>query len=81
MEEQGFFPRLKPYTKPVINSIIGLIVSIIQGSIFPVFGVFMIKMLFSLFAVYDLEKLRRDSDIWCLAMFLCAITSFVTGFA
>ena len=38
-------------------------------------------MLFSLFEVYDKEKLRHDSDMWCLAMFLCAILSFVTGFS
>lgn len=37
-------------------------------------------MLFSLFIVWDMEKLRSESDKWCLAMFICCITSFVTGF-
>ena len=45
------------------------------------FGMFITKMLFALFSVWDMEKLRRDSDIWCLAMFLCCVTSFITGFS
>lgn len=28
----------------------------------------------------DPAKLRKDSDIWCLAMFISCLVSFVTGF-
>lgn len=51
LEKEGFFERLKPYNKPAINAVLGVIVSIIQGGIFPVFGLFITKMLFSLFLV------------------------------
>lgn len=27
-----------------------------------------------------MQKLRSDSNIWCLAMFICCLVSFVTGF-
>lgn len=80
IEAEGFFNRLKPYTKPVINSIIGTLVSVLNGAIFPIFGIFIIKMLFALFSTYDMQKLRKDSDIWSLAMFLCAVTSLATVF-
>ena len=80
LEKEGFFERLKPYNKPAINAVLGVIVSIIQGGIFPVFGLFITKMLFSLFLVQDKEKLRSEADIWCLAMFICCIVSFITGF-
>lgn len=49
LEKEGFMSRLSPYNKPFINVIIGTIVSVIQGGIFPVFGVFITKMLFALF--------------------------------
>jgi len=80
LEKEGFFPRLKPYTKPIINSVIGIIVSVLQGGIFPVFGLFITKMLFSLFITWDKELLRSESDKWCLGMFILSISSFITGF-
>ena len=80
IESEGFFTRLKPYTKPVINSIIGIMVSVLNGGVFPIFGMFMIKMLFALFSTYDMQKLRKDSDTWSLAMFLCAVVGFITVF-
>lgn len=72
--------RLAPYNKPVINVVIGTLVSVIQGGIFPVFGLFITKMLFALAITWDKDKLRSESDIWCLAMLICCLTSFVTGF-
>ena len=80
LEKEGFMSRLAPYNKPTINVVIGTLVSVVQGGIFPVFGLFITKMLFSLFITWDKEKLRSESDIWCLAMFICCLTSFVTGF-
>jgi ATP-binding cassette, subfamily B (MDR/TAP), member 1 len=44
-----------------------------------VFGLFITKMLFSLM-IPDPAELRKQSDIWCLAMFICCLVSFVTGF-
>jgi hypothetical protein len=72
--------RLAPYNDPKINVIIGTLVSVIQGGIFPVFGLFITKMLFALFITWDKDKLRSESNTWCLAMFICCLTSFVTGF-
>lgn len=80
LEKEGFMSRLKPYTKPVINTVIGVIVSVLQGAIFPVFGLFITKMLFSLFIFWDKDLLRSESDKWCLGMFLLCIGSFITGF-
>jgi ABC-type multidrug transport system fused ATPase/permease subunit len=57
----------------------GLIASCIQGGIFPAFGIFITKMLFSLMIV-DKAELRTKSDYWCLAMFLSCVLSFITGF-
>lgn len=44
------------------------------------FGLFIVKMLFALFITWDKDKLRSESDTWCLAMLICCLTSFVTGF-
>lgn len=80
LEKEGFMTRLKPYTKPAINTVIGIIVSVLQGGIFPVFGMFITKMLFSLFIFWDKDLLRSESDKWCLGMFILCLGSFVTGF-
>lgn len=80
LEKEGFFKRLQPYSKPTINVVIGTFVSVLQGGIFPVFGIFITKMLFSLFLAFDKPLLRSESDKWCLAMLIMALGSFVTGF-
>ncbi len=58
LEKDGFMSRLKPYNKPFINVVVGTLVSIIQGGIFPVFGLFITKMLFALFITWDKAELR-----------------------
>ena len=80
LEKKGFLGRLAPYNKPAVNIVFGLIVSCIQGCIFPVFGIFLTKMLFSLMISYDLEQMRSDSRRWCLYMFICAVVCFITTF-
>jgi len=80
LEKKGFLGRLAPYNKPAINIVFGLIVSCIQGCIFPVFGIFLTKMLFSLMISWDLEQMRSDSRRWCLYMFICAVVCFITTF-
>jgi len=72
--------RLSPYNKPLINVIIGIIMSCIQGCIFPVFGIFITKMLFSLMQPIKSE-MREMADEWCLYMFLCAVVCFITNFS
>jgi len=44
--KQGYFKRLCVHNKPVYFIIIGLIASIIAGTIFPIFAVFWTKILF-----------------------------------
>ena len=80
IEKDGFMVRLKPYNKPFINVVLGTLVSIIQGGVFPVFGLLITKMLFALFMTWDKAKLRHDSNLWCLGMFICCLTTLVTGF-
>jgi len=79
LEKDGFFKRLSPYNRPVINIILGFIVSCIQGCIFPVFGIFITKFLFALMNI-DKDKLRKESDEWALYMFICALVSLTTTF-
>ena len=38
-------------------------------------------MLFALFITWDKAKLRYESNMWCLAMFICCLTSLITGFS
>lgn len=79
LEKEGFFKRLAPYNKPVINIILGFIVSCVQGCIFPVFGIFITKFLFALMNPYK-DQLRKDCDAWGLYMFICALISLCTTF-
>jgi hypothetical protein len=50
-------------------------VLLINGAVFPVFGVFITKMLFALMNT-DMDKLRSESDTWCLGMLICALVAF-----
>jgi ABC-type multidrug transport system fused ATPase/permease subunit len=92
LEKEGFLKRLGPYNRPVINIILGMIVSCIQGAIFPAFGIFLTKMLFSLMITFveipglnwsyaDKKDFMKDeAEDWCLYMFLCAVVCFCTTF-
>lgn len=79
IEKKGFLKRLAPYNKPLVNIVVGMIVSCIQGCIFPVFGIFITKMLFSLM-IPDKDYMRSESNAWCLYMFICACVSLCTTF-
>lgn len=79
LEKDGFFKRLAPYNKPVINIIVGFIMSCVQGCIFPVFGILITKFLFALMNI-DKDKLREDCDDWALYMFICALVCLCTTF-
>ena len=78
VSKKGFMSRLAPYNKPCINVFFGIIASCVQGCIFPTFGTFMAKMLFTYMG--DRATLREDSNFWCLWMLIAAIIAFITGF-
>ena len=75
----GFFKNLAPYNKPIMNVFVGLVVSCVQGCIFPVFGIFMTRMLFALMQPVKAD-LRSESDKWCLGMFMCSVGTLMTCF-
>jgi type IV secretory pathway TrbL component len=69
-------------SEPKINIVIGMIVSVGQGSLLPIFGIFMGKMLFVLQwlpLINDYPKIRADSNFYCLMMLILAIVSFGTA--
>jgi ABC-type multidrug transport system fused ATPase/permease subunit len=68
------------YNRPKINIFIGCLVSIIQGSLMPMIGGVMAKMLFVLMDVSDIDEMRKQSNEWCLLMAIFAITALFTGF-
>lgn len=68
-----------PYSKPYINIIIGLICGAIIGAINPLLGYFFTKQLFTMFRIDDMDYLRRESNKWCLYIFLLAVGAFVAG--
>lgn len=57
---------------------VGFIVSVANGVIFPVFGVFMAKML-AVLIKFESNKAqaRADANLYCLLLLLLAIASFV----
>ena len=76
------FSRLLRLSEPKINIFIGMIVSVGQGSLLPIFGIFMGKMLFVLQwlpFINDYPKIRADSNFYCLMMLILAIVSFGTA--
>lgn len=79
MAKKKFGSRLAPYNKPFILVIIGLVTSLIQGCIFPTFGVFITKNLFT-FMIPDKQLLREGANAWCLYMFIAALVAFGNGF-
>ena len=58
IEKEGFIKRFTPYNKPFINVVTGLIASMVQGCITPLFGCMMAKVLFS-YMTTDMSELRK----------------------
>ncbi len=77
--KMNFMKRLGPYNKPCINIVIGLIGSCVHGTVNPVFGVLVTKMLFSLM-IPDLEEMKTEAWKWALYMFICALIDLVAVF-
>lgn len=79
-EKVSNFSKLMAYNRPLCNIFIGLFVSILQGSLMPLIGALMAKMLFVLMDVHDLDDMRTESNKWCLCMLGLATIALFTGF-
>lgn len=80
--KRSMFKRLTKYNTPKINVVLGIIISILHGSLMPVFGALMSKMLFVLMNLTnDLNDVRYDSNLWCGLMLTLSLASFITGFS
>lgn len=77
--DQGTFGRLFAYASDKkILFIIGFIVSIANGLIFPIFSIFISKMLAVLIQFNsDPTQARKDANIYALIFFLLGIASFI----
>jgi ATP-binding cassette subfamily B (MDR/TAP) protein 1 len=75
IETQNVMKRLLPFSTPYCNTIVGSLVLLVNGAVFPVFGIFITNMLFALMTP-DMEIMRQESNKWCLGMFLCAVVAF-----
>ena len=76
------FMRLSRMSEPKFNIFFGIVVSVLQGSLLPVFGILIDKILFVLQYVpffNPLDKIRTDSDYYCLLMLIISIISLITG--
>ena len=51
----------------------------VQGCMFPIFGILITQMLFTLM-LPDKQELRDESDEYVLYMFIVAVVSFCNGF-
>lgn len=90
---QSYFMRLmdsKYAMKHWCLVFLGILASMVQGAILPLYGLFLSKMLFVLNhpdqmidtetgAIVDYDK-KGKSDFWCLMMFFAACMAFVSSF-
>ena len=69
-------------SRPYSCLALGILTSILIGSLMPVIGIFLGKMLFVLqpSPINPYPQIRSDSDLNCLFMFLVAVGSFIAGF-
>mmetsp|Transcript_43681 Transcript_43681/g.42198 ORF Transcript_43681/g.42198 Transcript_43681/m.42198 type:complete len:136 (+) Transcript_43681:586-993(+) len=79
IEKVNFLCRLAPYSKPNINVILGLIISAVNGCVWPAFGALMTKCIFSLMNP-DKDAMKDEAWDWCLYMTITSIISFIAIF-
>ena len=77
--------RMIKMSEPFVNVFIGIFDSIALGSLQPIFGILIGKMLFVLQPILippinPMSKVRTDADYYCMWMFIIAILSFATQF-
>eukprot|EP00347_Sterkiella_histriomuscorum_P015933 403355132 len=73
------FKRMMSMSYPKINIFLGLISSLGQGSLMPVFSIVLIKVIFGLSVnpFHPIDKVREDADFYCLMIFIIAILAFI----
>lgn len=81
--KSGFLSKLSPHTKPRAYVAFGLLTSIVQGSIFPIFAIFIMKEIFILgnedfYTPSDWDNKAREQIIY---MAIAAFVSLLSAFA
>lgn len=75
-----FKKKINQHNRPVINIIIGTFLSLCIGCVYPIFGAFMIKCIFSLLMVdpNDRHSASKNMNPYALYMFIIALSLLVT---
>jgi len=71
--------RLFPYSRPYANVLIGLMLSMANGCVWPTFGAAMIKCQFTMMKP-DLEQMKDETWRWCLWMLIISFVSLICVF-
>lgn len=69
------------YNRPIINIIVGILMSAVLGAISPMLGGIMVKMLFVLLNTTDYDVMRNESNKWCFVMFIITICDLFSAFS
>ena len=70
------FGRIMKMTEPMWLVPIGLLFSLLMGTVMPIFGIILTKLLFGLDAkVHTLPEVRDNANFYCLMMLMCAISA------
>jgi ATP-binding cassette subfamily B (MDR/TAP) protein 1 len=80
-KQNGIFKKkINEHNKPVINIIIGTFLSLCIGCVYPIFGAFMIKCIFTLLMVdpNDRHSASKNMNPYALWMFIIACSLLVT---
>ena len=82
MKEGNNLSRMIRISHPKVLIYIGLIISMPLGAISPCFAIIMNSVIFGLSrGLHTLEEIRSNANMYCLAMFLFAFSSFtLVGF-
>lgn len=80
--EKGTFRRLFTYSKDVIwIFVLAVFTAILNGSVLPVFAIFLSKMLTTLIQFStDKVQARKDSDSYALIIFIAGIVIWLSWF-
>lgn len=65
-------------SSPKINVVLGILSSIVLGSLMPVFAIVLMKVMFSLNIINP--NLRSDADFYCGMILIIAFMGFGFGF-
>ena len=76
------FGRIARMTEPQCIIAVGLVFSLFSGTVMPIFGVILSKLLFGLDAkINSLDKVRENANFYCLMMLICGISSAIFIFS